>query len=58
MDTRLLRRARREIQYLFQDPLAALSPRRSIWQTLLESLLLYRVGIRRIMARIEQALKP
>ncbi len=38
------RQARREIQYLFQDPLASLSPRRSIWQTLLEPLLHYRIG--------------
>jgi peptide/nickel transport system ATP-binding protein/oligopeptide transport system ATP-binding protein len=41
MDARRLGRARREIQYLFQDPLASLSPRRSIWQTLQEPLLLY-----------------
>jgi oligopeptide/dipeptide ABC transporter ATP-binding protein len=39
-----LRRARREIQYLFQDALASLSPRRSIWQALLEPLLHYRIG--------------
>jgi oligopeptide/dipeptide ABC transporter ATP-binding protein len=44
MDARSLRQARREIQYLFQDSLAALSPRRSIWQTLLEPLVLYRIG--------------
>jgi len=42
-----LRRTRREIQYLFQDPLAALSPRRTIWQTLLEPLQLYRIGDRK-----------
>ncbi|HLF32376.1 MAG TPA: ABC transporter ATP-binding protein [Xanthomonadales bacterium] len=57
MDGRGLRRARREIQYLFQDPLAALSPRRNIWQTLLEPLVLHRLGNpadRRL--RIEQAL--
>jgi len=44
MTARELRQARREIQYLFQDPLAALSPRRTIWQTLLEPLKLYGIA--------------
>ena len=46
MDTAERRQSRREIQYLFQDSLAALSPRRTIWQTLLEPLALYRIGSR------------
>jgi len=46
MNSPELRRKQREIQYLFQDSLAALSPRRSIWQTLLEPLTLYRMGSR------------
>jgi len=41
MNRRELRQARREIQHLFQDSLAALSPRRTIWQTLMEPLKLY-----------------
>lgn len=44
MNVHELRQTRREIQYLFQDSLAALSPRRNIWQTLLEPLTLYRIG--------------
>jgi oligopeptide/dipeptide ABC transporter ATP-binding protein len=44
---RELRQARRDIQCLFQDPLAALSPRLDIWHTLLEPLDLYRIGDRR-----------
>jgi peptide/nickel transport system ATP-binding protein len=53
-----LRRTRREIQYLFQDPLASLSPRRSIWQALLEPLLHYRIGnAAEYRARIGQVLQ-
>lgn len=37
-DQRQLRRTRKSIQIIFQDPLAALSPRRTILQTLLEPL--------------------
>lgn len=37
-------RMRREIQYLFQDPLASLSPRRTMRQSLAEPLRLYRIG--------------
>ena len=37
-DHRQLRRARKHIQVIFQDPLAALSPRRTIFQSLLEPL--------------------
>jgi oligopeptide/dipeptide ABC transporter ATP-binding protein len=50
--------SRREIQYLFQDPLASLSPRRSIWQTLLEPLRHYRIGDPAgHRARVEKALE-
>ncbi len=56
--TRELRQTRRQIQYLFQDPLAALSPRRNIWQTLLEPLTLYRIGKRESRrSRIESVLE-
>jgi len=57
-DAPRLRQARREIQYLFQDPLASLSPRRSIWQALLEPLLHYRIGSPAgHRARVEQVLE-
>jgi oligopeptide/dipeptide ABC transporter ATP-binding protein len=39
-----LRQARRSIQAVFQDPLASLSPRRSVLQTLLEPLDHFRIG--------------
>jgi oligopeptide/dipeptide ABC transporter ATP-binding protein len=39
-----LRGARKEIQLVFQDPLASLSPRRSVLQTLVEPLDHFRVG--------------
>lgn len=39
-----LNRARRNIQLIFQDPLASLSPRRSILQCLLEPLDHFRIG--------------
>lgn len=41
---RSLREARRSIQAVFQDPLASLSPRRSVLQTLLEPLDHFRIG--------------
>jgi oligopeptide/dipeptide ABC transporter ATP-binding protein len=41
-----LRAARRHIQAVFQDPLASLSPRRSICQTLVEPLEQFRIGDR------------
>jgi len=57
-DAQRLRQARREIQYLFQDPLASLSPRRSILQALLEPLLHYRIGKPAgHRARVEQVLE-
>ncbi len=43
---RLLRQRRRLMQAVFQDPLAALSPRRSVLQTLIEPLQQYRLGSR------------
>jgi len=52
-----LRNSRREIQYLFQDPLASLSPRRTIEQSLREPLALYNIGARETYrARMEQTL--
>jgi oligopeptide/dipeptide ABC transporter ATP-binding protein len=44
MDKKGIREARRRIQAVFQDPLAALSPRRSIRQALLEPLNHFRIG--------------
>ena len=44
LDGRELRQARRSIQAVFQDPLAALSPRRTVLQTLLEPLDHFRIG--------------
>jgi peptide/nickel transport system ATP-binding protein/oligopeptide transport system ATP-binding protein len=57
-DARRLGHARREIQYLFQDPLASLSPRRSIWQTLQEPLLVHAIAPRKAhRSRIDHALE-
>jgi len=39
-----LRAARRDIQAVFQDPMASLSPRRSVLQTLIEPLDHFRIG--------------
>jgi len=44
MDRRQLREARRNMQAVFQDPLASLSPRRTILQALLEPLNHFRIG--------------
>jgi oligopeptide/dipeptide ABC transporter ATP-binding protein len=44
LDSRRLRAARRNIQAVFQDPLAALSPRRNVLQALLEPLDHFRIG--------------
>jgi oligopeptide/dipeptide ABC transporter ATP-binding protein len=41
---RQLRAARRELQAIFQDPMASLSPRRSVLQTLKEPLEHFRIG--------------
>jgi oligopeptide/dipeptide ABC transporter ATP-binding protein len=58
MDATARVKMRQEIQYLFQDPLAALSPRRTIRQSLAEPLRLYGIGDRDShRARIEAILK-
>jgi len=44
MSRRQLREARRNMQAVFQDPLAALSPRRTVLQALLEPLDHFRIG--------------
>jgi len=44
LEGRPLREIRRSIQAVFQDPLASLSPRRSVLQTLLEPLDHFRIG--------------
>lgn len=53
-----LRKARQEIQLVFQDSLASLSPRRTIRQTLLEPLNHFRIGnatkrMEKVMASLE-----
>jgi oligopeptide/dipeptide ABC transporter ATP-binding protein len=54
---RELRRTRKKIQIIFQDPSAALSPRRNILQTLLEPLEHFEIGDRtERVRRCEQAL--
>lgn len=47
LDKAAMRAARRSIQAIFQDPLASLSPRRSIRQTLLEPLNHFKTGTKR-----------
>ena len=44
LNPRRLRAARREIQAVFQDPMASLSPRRTVLQTLREPLDHFRIG--------------
>lgn len=58
LDQRSLRKARQEIQMVFQDSLASLSPRRTIAQTLLEPLDHFRIGspsarLKKVMASLE-----
>jgi oligopeptide/dipeptide ABC transporter ATP-binding protein len=45
MKSAQLRTARRQIQFVFQDSLASLSPRRTVLQTLLEPMEHFRIGI-------------
>lgn len=53
-----LRQARKDIQAVFQDPFASLSPRRTVQQTLTEPLLHFRVAARRQCAEMaSQALQ-
>lgn len=53
-----MRRTRRKLQIIFQDPLAALSPRRTVLQSLLEPLDQFQIGNRRERQRMcEQALE-
>jgi oligopeptide/dipeptide ABC transporter ATP-binding protein len=47
LKSRQLRAARRDIQAIFQDPMASLSPRRSVLQTLREPLDQFRIGAAR-----------
>lgn len=44
LNSKRLRAARRDIQAIFQDPMASLSPRRSVLQSLREPLDQYRIG--------------
>ncbi|MDT8321805.1 MAG: ABC transporter ATP-binding protein [Xanthomonadales bacterium] len=53
-EAQALRTARKSIQMIFQDPLAALSPRRTIQQSLLEPLAHF--GIGKPAERLEQAI--
>jgi oligopeptide/dipeptide ABC transporter ATP-binding protein len=58
LDRSALRKARQEIQLVFQDSLASLSPRRTIRQTLLEPLNHFRIGtatmrMKKVMASLE-----
>ncbi len=45
MNKAQLREARRDIQAIFQDPLSSLSPRRTVFQTLIEPLDHFRIGM-------------
>jgi oligopeptide/dipeptide ABC transporter ATP-binding protein len=57
MSTRERRATQREIQHVFQDPAASLSPRRTVRQALEEPLALYRLGNRASrLRRIERVL--
>lgn len=52
---REMRRQRRRMQYIFQDPFASLSPRMTIGEILTEGLKIQKIGTRR--ERLEQAAK-
>jgi peptide/nickel transport system ATP-binding protein len=52
-----LRRERRRMQMVFQDPFDTLNPRRSVEQTLADSLRLLRLGPRETDSRIDEALE-
>ena len=58
LDRKEVREVRRRVQAVFQDPLAALSPRRSIRQALLEPLDHFRIGTaRERRGKVEAALE-
>jgi len=44
LDTSALKRQRKQMQIIFQDPFASLSPRRTVYETLREPLDLHRIG--------------
>jgi oligopeptide/dipeptide ABC transporter ATP-binding protein len=54
---RALRRERRRMQMVFQDPFDTLNPRRTVEQTLADSLRLLRLGQRETDTRIDEALE-
>ena len=55
LSKREMRRCRRDMQLIFQDPLASLNPRKTIEQTIIEPLDIFRCGTRR--ERLERAIQ-
>lgn len=55
LSKREMRRCRRDMQLIFQDPLASLNPRKTIEQTIIEPLDIFRCGTRR--ERLERAVQ-
>ena len=55
LSKREMRRCRRDMQLIFQDPLASLNPRKTIAQTIIEPLDIFRCGTRR--ERLERAVQ-
>ncbi len=58
LDRRGMRRFRRDVQMLFQDPYASLNPRMTVYDIVVEPLQVHRVGTRREQqARVDQLLE-
>ena len=57
LDASALRRQRRSMQLIFQDPYSSLNPRMTVWQTLTEALTLHGLHAGRLRERVAQLLE-
>ena len=57
LDASALRRQRRSMQLIFQDPYSSLNPRMTVWQTLTEALTLHGLHAGRLRERVVQLLE-